>query len=132
MTPVEIYEESGRRLRVWVVTDRKLVEEIRQRVTSAQIAIVAGFETLAGVIRAHQNGSADQKRFAMVWLTDVDDPGLTLLPSAGIVACRVLRGGGGETSFERVAEKLVSACRVELVGNESFCAGRCDRTGGDS
>lgn len=120
MTPVEIYEESGRRLRVWVVTDRKVVEEIRQRAASAQIAIVAGFETLAGVIRAHRNGSEDQKRFAMVWLTDADDPGLTLLPSAGVLACQVLRGEGDATSFERLAEKLGSACRVELVGNESF------------
>lgn len=122
ITPIEIYEDSGQRLRVWVVTDRKLADEIRQRLVSSQITVVSGQATLLNVMRAQEQRRPGQQPFAMVWMTDLEDPGLRILPSVALVSCPLLQDKRGESQFAALVERLSAACRVELVGDESFAA----------
>ncbi|MBL8815362.1 MAG: DUF1015 family protein [Planctomyces sp.] len=113
-TPIEVFEDNGRHLRIWVVTDRALVDEIQGRVTASQVRVVGGRDQYRALQTMAAQGQ--QEHYGLFWLTDGNDPGLSWLHRTTLVS------GVGVDSFESLRDLLKSSCRVEYVGDEPNAA----------
>jgi uncharacterized protein (DUF1015 family) len=112
---------AGMTHRVWPVTDRPVLEEVRKLTLDKPIFIADGhhrYETALNYRNAWREryGSGNSHascEFIMVYLTDMNEPGLTILPTH-----RLLRNLG-QWDCERLVERAKSYFHVERFESEN-------------
>jgi uncharacterized protein (DUF1015 family) len=112
---------AGMTHRVWPVTDRPVLEEVRKLTLDKPIFIADGhhrYETALNYRNAlrERYGSGNPHascEFIMVYLTDMNEPGLTILPTH-----RLLRNLG-QWDCERLVERAKSYFHVQRFESEN-------------
>ena len=118
---VSFTDLSGMTHRVWPVTDRPVLEQVRKLTLDKPIFIADGhhrYETALDYRNAlrERYGSGNPHasyEFIMVYLTDMNEPGLTILPTH-----RLLRNLG-DWDCERLVERAKSYFHVERFESEN-------------
>ncbi len=118
---VSFTDLAGMAHRVWPVTDRPVLDEVRKLMMDKPIFIADGhhrYETALNFRNAlrERYGSANPHasyEFIMVYLTDMNEPGLTILPTH-----RLLRNLG-EWDCERLVQRAKNYFHVERFESEN-------------
>jgi uncharacterized protein (DUF1015 family) len=118
---VSFTDFAGMTHRIWPVTDRIVLEQVRKLTLDKPIFIADGhhrYETALNYRNAFREryGSGNlhaSYEFVMVYLTDMNEPGLTILPTH-----RLLRNLG-DWDCERLVERAKSYFHVERFESEN-------------
>ena len=119
--PVSFTDKTGMAHRLWPVTERPVLDRVRDLMLDKPIFIADGhhrYETALNYRnelrrRNGVGGSNAPYEFIMVYLTDMNEPGLTILPTH-----RLLRNLGDWDS-ERFIEKAKSLFHVERFQSQN-------------
>ncbi|MDR3568050.1 MAG: DUF1015 domain-containing protein [Syntrophobacteraceae bacterium] len=113
--PVSFTDKTGMAHRFWPVTERLILDRVRELMGDKPIFIADGhhrYETALNyrnqLRKRYGGGNANASyEFIMVYLTDMNEPGLTILPTHRLL------GNLGDRDCEQVMEKAKDLFHVE-------------------
>jgi uncharacterized protein (DUF1015 family) len=126
---LSFHDEQQMLRRVWAITDRPSLEQIRQVMADGWALIADGhhrYETCLAYQQMRRQANPrttgeEWFNFAMFYLTDIHDPGLTILPTH-----RVLRGLP-PTLVQQMPTRLQDSCVLEAFPYTTPAEGQAPR-----
>src|SRR2546423_3433317 len=94
---LEFKDSAGLQQRLWVVGDERWIYEVRQMGAASAVLIADGHHRYETTLAYSEeiDGAADAaSRFTLALLTDLDDPGLVVLPTHRVMKAGVAVTGG--------------------------------------